>query len=230
MISGCSLVMICWLLVVLQNRDSLTYLLTQLKFSCSARLPRTAPAPSTTGRSCAAPPAPLATRRGQRSSCATGAGSAGCWHGHNHGRLHSYVILTKILTIIYINSFVQPSLNSIPWACLTAPPPLSNHTAFPISFWLAELRSASPWKTNVTNWLTHSWFCKMTRVDRIASNKPELDMVLPCIPSQFGLGIVWLCLVWFGWVWFGVVEFGLVWMSLVWCGWVQFGMDEFSLV
>ena len=105
-------------------------MLTQLKFSCSARLPRTAPAPSTTGRSCAAPPAPLATRRGQRSSCATGAGSAGCWHGHNHGRLHSYVILTKILTIIYINSFVQPSLNSIPWACLTAPPPLSNHTAF----------------------------------------------------------------------------------------------------
>ena len=55
----------------------------------------------------------------------------------------------------------------------------------------------------------------MTRVNRIASNKPELDIVLLCIPSQFGLGIVWLC---------------LVWMSLVWCGWVWFGMDEFDWV
>ena len=43
----------------------------------------------------------------------------------------------------------------------------------------------------------------MTRVDRIASNKPELDMVLPCIPSQFGLGIVWLVM----------DEFGLAWME-----------------
>ena len=48
----------------------------------------------------------------------------------------------------------------------------------------------------------------LTRVNRIASNKQTLDMVLLCIPSQFGL-------VKFGWelsglVWFGVVEFGLV--------------------
>ena len=35
----------------------------------------------------------------------------------------------------------------------------------------------------------------MARVNRIARNKPKLDMVLLCIPSQFGLGIVWLGLV-----------------------------------
>ena len=56
----------------------------------------------------------------------------------------------------------------------------------------------------------------MTRVNRIASTKPELDMVLLCIPSQFGL-------VKFGWelsglVWFGMDEFGLVQLSLVWYG------------
>ena len=62
----------------------------------------------------------------------------------------------------------------------------------------------------------------MTRVNRIASNKQKLDMVLLCMPSQFEL-------VKFGWelsglvsvgiIWFGVVEFKLVWrMSLVWCG------------
>ena len=56
----------------------------------------------------------------------------------------------------------------------------------------------------------------MTRVDRIASNKPKLDMVLLCILSQFGL-------VKFGWelsglVWFGMDVFGLVQLSLVWYG------------
>ena len=81
----------------------------------------------------------------------------------------------------------------------------------------------------------------MARVNRIASNKPKLDKVLLCTPSQFGLvkygwelsGLVWfyinwfvmddfglvlLSLVWYRFVWFGVVEFGLVWISLVWCG------------
>jgi len=55
---------------------------------------------------------------------------------------------------------------------------------------------------------------KMSRVDRIASDQQKLDMVLLCMPSQFGL-------VKLGWelsglVWFGVVEFGLVLMGLVW--------------
>ena len=56
----------------------------------------------------------------------------------------------------------------------------------------------------------------MTKVSRIAANKPKLDMILLCISSQFGL-------VKFGWelsdlFWFGAVKFGLVWMSLVWYG------------
>ena len=53
----------------------------------------------------------------------------------------------------------------------------------------------------------------MTRVNRIASNKKKLDMVLLCIPSQFGLvKFVWEFsgLVWFGIIGFGVDEFGLV--------------------
>ena len=61
----------------------------------------------------------------------------------------------------------------------------------------------------------------MTKVNRIVSNKQKLDMVLLCIPSQFGLvkfGWELSGLVWFGIIWFGVDKFGLVWMSLVWCG------------
>ena len=53
----------------------------------------------------------------------------------------------------------------------------------------------------------------MTRVNRIASNKPKLDMVLLCIPSQFGL-------VKFGWE-----LSGLVWFDIIW-----FGVDEYDLV
>ena len=69
--------------------------------------------------------------------------------------------------------------------------------------------------------LNKSGFCKMARVNRIASNKQKLDMVVLCIPSQFGLvkfGWELPGLVWFGIIWFGLVEFGLIWMSLVWCG------------
>ena len=54
----------------------------------------------------------------------------------------------------------------------------------------------------------------MTRVARKACDQQKLDMVLLCIPSQFGL-------VKFGWelsglVWFGMDEFGLVQLSSVW--------------
>ena len=70
------------------------------------------------------------------------------------------------------------------------------------------------------HWVIESQFSKMTRVNRIASKKPELDMVL----DEFGL--VWLSSVLYGWIWLGVVEFGFVWMTLVWCCWVWFGMDE----
>ena len=81
------------------------------------------------------------------------------------------------------------------------------------TFWLAELRSASPRNTKLSN----SQFCKMTRANKRASNnKDKLDMVLLCILSQFGL-------VKFGWelsglVWFGMDEFGLVQLSSVWYG------------
>ena len=54
-------------------------------------------------------------------------------------------------------------------------------------FWLAELRSASPWNRNVTKWVSESQFSKMTRANTRASNKEKLDMVLLCILSQFGL-------------------------------------------
>ena len=56
----------------------------------------------------------------------------------------------------------------------------------------------------------------MTKMNRKASNKQKLDMVLLCIPSQFGLVIfVWelFGLVWFGKIWIGMDEFGLVWLS-----------------
>ena len=69
--------------------------------------------------------------------------------------------------------------------------------------------------------LIKSQFCKMTRVNRIASNKQKLDMVLLCMPSQFGLfkfGWELSGLVWFGIIWFGVDEFGLVWWIPVWYG------------
>ena len=46
----------------------------------------------------------------------------------------------------------------------------------------------------------------MAWVNRIASNKPKLDTVLLCIPSQFGL-------VKFGWE-----LSGLVWFDIIWCG------------
>ena len=66
----------------------------------------------------------------------------------------------------------------------------------------------------------------MARVNRIASNKPKLDMVLLCIPSQFGL-VKYGCwelsgLVWFYINWFGIDEFSLVWLSLVWFHEVDF--------
>ena len=61
----------------------------------------------------------------------------------------------------------------------------------------------------------------MAIVNRKASNKQKLDMVLLCMPSQFGLAT-------FGWelsglvcngiIWFGTDEFGLVWLSLDWYG------------
>ena len=56
----------------------------------------------------------------------------------------------------------------------------------------------------------------MTRVNRMASNRQKLDMILLCIPSQFGLvkfGWKLSGLVWFGTLWFGVDEFGLVWFG-----------------
>ena len=61
----------------------------------------------------------------------------------------------------------------------------------------------------------------MARVNRIASNEPKLDMVLLCIPSQFGLvkyGWELSALVRFYINWFGMDEFGLVWLSSVWYG------------
>ena len=61
----------------------------------------------------------------------------------------------------------------------------------------------------------------MARVNRIASNKPKLEMVLLCIPSQFGF---------LKFSWFRVVEFGLVWLSSFWCGQVGFGAFDFCLV
>ena len=89
----------------------------------------------------------------------------------------------------------------------------------------------------------------MARLNGRARNKPKLDMVLLCIPSQFGLlkfgwelsglvrfDIIWFCMDEFGLVWlisiwwFGVVEFSLVWMSLVWWSWFWFGMNDFGLV
>ena len=59
------------------------------------------------------------------------------------------------------------------------------------------------------------------RASIIASNKPKLDMVLLCIPSQFGLvkyGWELSGLVWFYINCFGMDEFGLVWLSSVWYG------------
>ena len=61
----------------------------------------------------------------------------------------------------------------------------------------------------------------MARANRIASNKPKLDMVLLCILSQFGLvkyGWELSGLIWFYINWFGRVKFGLVWLSSVWYG------------
>ena len=74
-----------------------------------------------------------------------------------------------------------------------------------------------------TDWVINSVFCKMTKVNRVASNKQKLDMVLLCIPSQFRL-------VKFGWELSGLVWFGLLWLSLFWYRLVWFGMYEFGLV
>ena len=53
----------------------------------------------------------------------------------------------------------------------------------------------------------------MIRVNRIASNKPKLDMVRLCIPSQFGL-------VKFGWELSGLVLF-----DIIWCGMGRFRLE-----
>ena len=82
--------------------------------------------------------------------------------------------------------------------------------------------------------LSESQFCKMARVNRIASNKQKLDMVLLGTPSQFGLdkfGWELSALVWFDIVLFDLDEFALVWLSSDWYGGlVCFGVDEFGLV
>ena len=86
-------------------------------------------------------------------------------------------------------------------------------------FWIAELRSTIPAPGPHMS-VINSVFCKMTRLNRIASSKQILDMVLLCLTSQFGFVFGWelSCLVWFVIFWFGVVEFGLVWLSLIWYG------------
>ena len=60
----------------------------------------------------------------------------------------------------------------------------------------------------------------MTRANTRASNKQKLDMVLLCMPSQFGLVFGWELsgLVCIGIIWFGMDEFGLVWLSSDWYG------------
>ena len=73
--------------------------------------------------------------------------------------------------------------------------------------------------------LIESGFCKLTTVNIIASNKQNLDVVLLCIPSLFGLvkfgqELSGLVLVWYNLVcyvrfWFGMGEFGLVWLRSV---------------
>ena len=70
-------------------------------------------------------------------------------------------------------------------------------------------------------------------MNRIATNKPKLDMVLLYIPSQFGLikfGCELSGLVWFDIIWCGMDEFGLLWLSLVWYGSVWVGVVKFALV
>ena len=79
-------------------------------------------------------------------------------------------------------------------------------------FWIAELRSAMPGARK----LSESQFCKMARVNRIASNKQKLDMVLLGTPSQFGLVKFGLELS--GLVWFGMDVFGFLYLSSVWYG------------
>ena len=68
----------------------------------------------------------------------------------------------------------------------------------------------------------------MTRVNRIASNKQKLDMILLCIAYQASLG--WSNLVGNCLAWFGLVQFGLEWKSLVWLGGIWFVMNEFGLL
>ena len=62
---------------------------------------------------------------------------------------------------------------------------------------------------------------KITRVNRIESNKQKLDLVLLCMPSQFELvkfGWELSGLVCIGVIWLGMDEFGMVWLSLDWYG------------
>jgi len=47
----------------------------------------------------------------------------------------------------------------------------------------------------------------MTNMNRIASDKHKLDMVLLCINNQFGLSSLVL-----------LVKFGFVWQNFDWCG------------
>ena len=133
--------------------------------------------------------------------------------------------------------------------CCTEPatPPSPPPAPSPTTSTTSKTRSRTRWLSS------KSQFCKMTRANTRASNEQKLDMVLLCMPSQFGLvkfgwelsclvsvGIIWfgvvefklvwrMSLVWCGWVWFGVVEFGLICMSLVWYGWVRFGLVWLSL-
>ena len=94
-----------------------------------------------------------------------------------------------------------------------------------VDFWLAELRSASPWNTKLTDWLSHNFVKWQERTQEQVIRK---SWIWFCYAYSASLG--WSNLVGYEWVWFGVVEFSLVWMSLVWCGWVRFGVVEFGLV
>ena len=77
--------------------------------------------------------------------------------------------------------------------------------------------------------MSESQFC-ITRVNRIASNKQMLDMVLSCMPSQASLGwsnLVGNCLAWFGLVWISLVWYGCVWLGVVELSCVR---DDFGLL
>ena len=110
---------------------------------------------------------------------------------------------------------ISPLLNVKVW-------PIQRHSGSTnqeaVCFWLAELRSASPWKTNVTKWLTHN-FVKWQEWTEVISQ--SWIWFCHAYPAS-------LCWELSGFVWFGLDEFGLVWLSLVWYGWVWFGVVEFE--